>query len=255
MDFPASQRAGGASRKRKATSAAGRGFKKRKMMRKRRGLYETLATPAKKSGLFSFNGEGPFPDQLQTTLLYRSIPINASGSAGTGTYTLQVVLNNLNDFDYSNVLGNKQPLYYDQLFSSTGPYQAYECKSWRTRITVINLASTAATVYWNGQGTSIGLSEEDTLTEVTNRSYHKQYHLAPKGGSGDRAWIATSGKMSKASSDVTYSAVAQNGSPIAFPVYGTLFINTPTTTDAPNVMIQVDHYFDVICFRSDGTSS
>lgn len=223
-------------------------------MKKRRGLLETNVGSVKKSGLFSFNGEGPFPDQLQTTLLYRSIPINASGSAGTGTYSLQVALNNLTDFDYSNVLGNKQPLYYDQLFSSTGPYQAYECKSWRTRITVINLATTAATVYWNGQGSTIGLSEDDTLTEVTNRSYHKQYHLAPKGGTGDRCYIATSGKMSKVTSDVTYSAVAQNGTPSP-PCYGTLFINTPTTTDAPNVMIQVDHYFDVICFRSDGTNS
>lgn len=245
---------GGATRKRKATTTLkGRAWKKKKY--NKRGLMETLVPVGRKSGLFSFNGEGPFPDRLQTTLLYRSIPINASGSAGTGTYLLQVRLNSPNDFDYTNVLGNKQPLYYDQLFSATGPYQAYECKSWRTRITVINLANTAATVYWNGQGTSIGLSEEDTLAEVTNRSYHKQFHLAPKGGSGDRTFISTSGKMSKASSDVTYSAVAHNADPVAFPVYGTLFINTPTTTDPPNVMIQIDHYMDLICFRSDSATS
>lgn len=246
---------GGTSRKRKAAAATviQRKWKKKKF--NRRGISETLAPVGRKSGLFSFNGEGPFPDRLQTTLLYRSIPIVANGSAGTGTYLLQVRLNSPNDFDYTNVLGNKQPLYYDQLFSATGPYLAYECKSWRTRITVINLASTAATVYWNGQGTSAGLNEEDTLAEVTNRSYHKQFHLAPKGGSGDRTLIMSSGKMSKASSDVTYSAVAHNADPVAFPVYGTLFINTPTTTDPPSVMIQIDHYMDLICFRSDATQS
>lgn len=244
---------GGASRKRKATTTLmQKSWKKRKY--NRRGISETLAPVGRKSGLFSFKGEGPFPDRLQTTLLYRSIPINATGSAVTGTYLLQVRLNSANDFDYTNVLGNKQPLYYDQLFSATGPYQAYECKSWRTRITVINLANTAVTVYWNGQGTSIDANQEDALAEVTNRSYHQQFHLAPKGSTGDRTYIKTSGKMSKASSDVTYSAVAHNADPVP-PVYGSLFLNTPTTTDAPNVMIQVDHYMDLICFRSDGLTS
>jgi len=245
----------GGSRKRKATAAPSmqRSWKKKRFT-KSRSLFQTKGGRSKASGLYSFDGEGPFPDKLQTTLLYRSIPINVSGSAGTGTYLLQVMLNSPNDFDYSNVLGNKQPLYYDQLFSSTGPYHAYETKKWRTRITVINLAATAATVYWNGQGTGIGLSEEDTLLEVTNRSYHSQFHLAPKGGSGDRVLIKSAGDQAKHNSDATNSAVGYGNNPVP-PVYGSLFINTPTTTDAPNVMIQVDHYMDLICYRSDGASS
>lgn len=243
---------GGATRKRKATTTLkGRPYKKKRMTK---SLFQSKGGRSLSSGLFSFKGEGPFPDKLQTTLLYRSIPINATGSAGTGTYLLQVMLNSPNDFDYSNVLGNKQPLYYDQLFSSTGPYQAYECKGWRTRITVINLASTAVSVYWNGQGTGVGVNEEDTLAEVTNRSYHSQFHLAPKGGSGDRVLIKSSGDMAKHSADATTSAVGFGNNPTP-PVYGSLFLNTPTTTDAPNVMIQVDHYMDLICYRSDGTSS
>jgi len=216
--------------------------------------FSTRAPPMGRAGLFKFSGEGPFPNKLATTLLYRSVPVAQSGSAGSGTYYLNVALNDLNDFDYSNVLGNKQPLFYDQLFSATGPYTRLECKKWRTRITVINTGAEPVTIYWNGKGSAVGVTEEDTLAEVTNRAYMQQFHLGAKGQSGDRCYIKSAGSWFDHNTDIAAIAQAYNASP-ATVVYGTLFANTPTTTTAPTLVIQVDHYFDIVCLRADATNS
>lgn len=237
-------------------SSSKKPFKKRKVVdRKYKRLDRSLNTgTSRASGLFQYSGDGPFPNKLATTLLYRSIPVVQTGSAGTGTYALNVGLNDLFDFDYSNVLGNKQPLFYDQLFSATGPYQRLECKSWRTRITVINQGSEAVSIYWNGRGTANSVTEEDTLAEVTNRPYMQQRHLAPKGSSGDRCYLKSSGRWTDHNTDNVGSAQAYNASPSTI-VYGTLFANTPTTTTAPNLIIQIDHYFDIVALRIDATNS
>lgn len=242
------------SRKRSRSTSVSTRSAKRFKKAKYSALDKSRNSGQRASGLFKFTGEGPFPNKLATTLVYRSVPVSVSGSAGTGTYALNVALNDLFDFDYSNVLGNKQPLFYDQMFSATGPYQRLECKSWRTRITVINLGAEAASVYWNGKGSANSVTEEDTLAEVTNRPYMQQFHLAPKGGTGDRCLIKSSGRWSDHNSDNAGSAQAYNASP-STQVFGTLFINTPTTTTAPTIVIQVDHYFDIIAERADSTSS
>lgn len=216
--------------------------------------FRTTAPPQGRSGLFKYSGEGPFPNKLATTLLYRSIPVAQSGSAGTGTYALNVALNNLFDFDTSNVLGNKQPLFYDQLFSATGPYTRYECKSWRTRISVINTGAEPVTIYWNGRGSAISVTEEDTLAEVTNRPNMQQFHLGAKGQSGDRCYIKSSGNWFDHNSDINDLATQYDAN-AATSVFGTLFANTPTNTTAPTLVIQIDHYFDIICLRADSTVS
>ena len=217
-------------------------------------LDKSKTTGQRASGLFKFSGEGPFPNKLATTLLYRSVPVQQTGSPAAGTYLLQVGLNDLFDFDYSNVLQNKQPLFYDQLFSATGPYQRLECKSWRTRITVINTGAEPLSVYWNGKGSANGVSEEDTLSEVTNRAYMQQFHLGAKGQQGDRVLIKSSGKWADHNTDNTGSAQNYNASPSTI-VYGSLFCNTPTNATAPTLTIQIDHYFDIVCVRADAATS
>lgn len=210
--------------------------------------------PTNAYGFKKYSGEGPFPNKLATTLLYRSVAVAASGSAGSGTFYLNVGLNDLNDFDISNLLGNKQPLYYDQLFSSTGPYQRLECLSWRTRITIINTGAECCTVYWNGRGSAISVGEEDTLAEVTNRPHMQQYTLAPKGSTGDRVLIRSSGKWMDHNSETLGTAQNLGFSPGQI-IYGTLFANTPTSTTAPTLVLQFDHYFDIIALRQDATVS
>lgn len=217
-------------------------------------LDKSRTTGQRAAGLFKFSGEGPFPNKLATTLLYRSVPIQQVGSGAAGTYLLQVALNDLFDFDYSNVLQNKQPLFYDQLFSATGPYQRLECKSWRTRITVINTGAEPLSVYWNGKGTTVGVSEEDTLAEVTNRAYMQQFHLGAKGQEGDRVLIKSSGKWADHNTDNIGVVQAWNAN-VGTPVYGSLFCNTPTNATAPTLTIQIDHYFDIVCVRADAITS
>ena len=60
--------------------------------------------PTRSYGFKKYSGEGPFPNKLATTLLYRSVAIRRTGTGGSGTDYINVSLNDLFDFDYSNVL-------------------------------------------------------------------------------------------------------------------------------------------------------
>jgi len=215
----------------------------------------TWRSSTRSYGFKKYNGEGPFPNKLATTLKYNSPAVVRAGLGGSGTDFIQVALNDLFDFDYSNVLGNKQPLFYDQLFSATGPYQGLECLGWRTVVTVLNLGAEAVSVYWNGRGTANSISEEDTLAEVTNRVGMKQFHLGPKGAGMDRCVFRTSGKWQDHNSDIFGSYRQSVGASPGERVYGTLFMSSPSSTTATNVMIQIDHYFDIIAERVDSTVS
>jgi len=214
----------------------------------------TWRAPTRSSGFMKYSGEGPFPNKLATTLLYRSSAFAQTGSSGTGTYSMNVALNDLVDFDYSDVIGNKQPLFFDQLFSATGPYQRMECLGWRTRITVINMGAESLSVYWNGKGSANSVTEENDLAEVTNRPGMQQFHLGPKGGGMDRVLIKSSGKWQDHNSETAGTAQSYSSSPSTV-VYGTLFASTPTTTTAPTIVIQFDHYFDIIAERVDAVVS
>ena len=109
-------------------------------------------------------------------------------------------------------------------------------------------------IYWNGKGTAVSSSEEDSLAEVTNRSGVQQIHLGPKGSSMDRALIKSFGKWEDHNTEESGTAQAYNGSPSTV-IYGSLFASTPSTSTAPTFILQIDHYFDVICTRPDGTQS
>lgn len=248
---------GGSSgtRKRSRDTSAYPTFVSRKRTKKAtfKKLDKLKNRDSKAYGLFKYSGEGPFPQKLATTLLYRSAAVSATGG-GAGTYAYSCALNNCMDFDVTNILGNKQPLYFDQLLSSTGPYQQWECKSWRTIVTVINIGAEALSVYWNGRGSAISSSEDDTLTEVTNRPYTQQRFLAPKGGTNDRAVFKTFGKWTDHSTD-NLSNAAGYASQAPVVVYGNLFFQSPSSLTAPTFILQIDHYMDILCDKIDGTTS
>jgi len=244
---------GGGSRKRKATGAFTTVGSRKRAKFTKKTIFKR-GKPASTFGLFKMNGEGPFPQKLNTTLQYRSLAVQQTGSAVSGTYSATVVLNDLFDFDSSNVLGNKQPLFYDSLFSATGPYTRLECKSWRTRWTIINTGAEPVSIYWNGKGTATAISEEDTTAEVSNRPNMQVYHLTKSGGCMDRCYIKSSGAWTDHVSEVVDPGTAYNASP-GTPIYGTLFANTPTNTTAPTLTIQCDHYFDIVCIRPDAVVS
>lgn len=247
-----SQRMGAATLGKRKASGSGPSAKRFKKSNLTKG--RAIRSKTESAGLFKYNGDGPFPNKLATTLLYRSGAKSLTGSAVTGTYSVQFGLNDLFDFDITNVMDNKQPLYYDTLFTATGPYTRMETKAWRTRLTVINLGAEALSIYWNGKGTAIGSSEEDSLAEVTNRPGQQAFHLGPKGSSMDRIYIRSFGKWEDHNTEESGTAQSYNASPSTI-IYGSLFASTPSTNTAPTFVLQVDHFFDVICTRPDATQS
>ena len=222
----------------------------------RRGRYSSIdkSRGGRASGLYSGQGEGPFSRKLATTLLYRSEPLTQSGSAITGADTVIVGLNDLFDFDFNNDLGNKQPLFYDQLFSAAGPYVRMECLSWRDVITIINTGAEPLSIYWNGHGVAAISTDEDSLSEYTNRPYVQQFHLGAKGSTKDRCTIKSTGKWTDFNTLMQGTAQNYNGPPSTV-VYGTLFAKSPSSLTAPTYVMQIDHFFNIVALREDATSS
>ena len=237
-----------------SATSTGAPVKKRRFGKRTLTKGRAIRSRTESAGLFKWTGDGPFPNKLATTLLYRSSAKSLTGSAVTGTYLVQFGLNDLFDFDVTNVMDNKQPLFYDQLFSATGPYQRMETKAWRSRLTVINVGNEALSIYWNGKGSAVGASEEDSVLEVTNRPGVQQFHLAPKGGTMDRCYIKSFGKWEDHNTEESGTAQAYNGSPSTV-IYGSLFASTPSTSTAPTFILQIDHYFDVVAVRIDAPQS
>lgn len=139
-------------RKRKAPVTTTAGIRKR-YIRKRRPRMRL--------------NKGPFPIRMNTSLVYKA-PSTTIPSGGILSYAAMTLdLNNMFDFDYNNVLGNKQPLFYDQLLSSTGPYKNYKVNAWKTTIRFINLSDKALYVYYDPCTGSI--ADSDTPIEIENR--------------------------------------------------------------------------------------
>lgn len=115
----------------------------------------------------TFKTLGPFPKVMNTTLVYKNPSVNVT-SAGISSYNYcNFALNSMFDFDQTNIIGNKQPLFYDQLLSIDGPYKNYKVNAWKTTIKFINLSDKAMFVYYDGNLTA--LTETDQLNEVQNR--------------------------------------------------------------------------------------
>ena len=110
----------------------------------------------------------PFPKVKNCTLLYKQPSITLTSGGVSGTILTRFRCNSLYDFDVDNNFLDKQPLYFDQLLSVTGPYKNYKVNAWKTTITVTNLTDRALQVYFD-QGTVNSITDADTSTEVQNR--------------------------------------------------------------------------------------
>lgn len=109
-----------------------------------------------------------FPLTKQCRLVYKN-PSTTISSGGLTSYTSQVfACNNCNDFDYSNNLGNKSPLYWDYLCTAQGPYKKFRVNAWKTTLKVINLSDKALNVYFD-HGTLGAVTDADTPQEMQNR--------------------------------------------------------------------------------------
>jgi len=75
--------------------------------------------------------------------------------------------NDLLDVDKSvaSFFGNKQPYFYDQCFSSTGPYERYYVKSWQLSFTCFNTTDNAIQLCLSPPSTL--QSNVDTYAEIS----------------------------------------------------------------------------------------
>lgn len=214
-------------------------------------------TPAKKGkGTAELYAKGQiFPDVFRTILRYQSDLLPVVSVASAVNY-ISVRLNSMYDFDNSNNLGNKQPLYYDSLLVSTGPFRQYKVDSWKTTITVYNQQSKPLSVYWTQAGDT---AEGDTLNEVLDRPNVRQLILTPKGGSKDFGTITAPGSMQEIFGDIinpesAIGGVASNPTIVA---YGTLFLANAggTSSDLIDCFVRVTHDFNVQLSSIDASIS
>ena len=222
------------------------------------------SAPAKKHKGMPKRGKGSpelyskgqiYPDVFHTTMRYSSnlVPITSIASATTFH---SLILNGMFDFDFNNTFGDKQPLYYDQLLTSTGPFKAYNCKKWKTVVEVYNQSSNPLSLYWTQSADS---AEGDSLIEAQNRPNVRELILTAKGGSKDKGKITAPGSMVEIFGDIINpeSAIGSFAGNPTVKAYGTLFFSNPGATSSTLIdcFVRIVHDFDVALSSVDGTVS
>jgi len=85
----------------------------------------------------------PFPTTWRTKLTWHPPCVNV---AGTASAVYQIKLNDCFDPDGTGTFGNGQPLYFDEICSTTGPYKSFIVHGWKARIDVNNSTGSGDTV-------------------------------------------------------------------------------------------------------------
>jgi hypothetical protein len=196
-----------------------------------------------------------FPDVLDTTLRYNSNMTRVNPSAATTYYSF--ILNGMFDFDFDNILGNKQPLYFDSMFTSDGPYRSYNVGTWETTITLVNDSVDPILIYW-AQATSVG--EVDTLIEVQNRPNVRELILTQKDGDKNSGTIVAKGSMAEVWGTKRVNPENAVGTSAANPVaatFGTLYFYNPGGVIATpvNVWVKIRHDFHFTAQTADAIIS
>lgn len=130
------------------------------------GTYERKIYRAKRSrktprDTTLTSAKSPFPIQKTVSFSYTA---TVNRAPATASDLLQVCPNDIFDFDYSNVLANKQPLYYDTFLSTNGPYKAFMVKRWELTYTIVNKSIDGIFVYY--LPTTGSVTELDTIAEM-----------------------------------------------------------------------------------------
>lgn len=183
-----------------------------------------------------------FPDVMETTLRYNSNMVAVDPAASSTYYSF--ALNGMFDFDFDNVVGNKQPLYFDELVTNDGPYKNYKVGSWKTKIEIINDSVDPLLCYW-AQGSAV--TEMDTLIEVQNRPNVRELILTQRDGDKNHGSIIAPGSVTEVYGNIRNpgdltGAAASNPSVV---VWGTLFLYNPGAIAATpvNCWIKITHDF------------
>jgi len=80
----------------------------------------------------------PFPKEWRTKITWDPPTWFSNNSSTSNAAVIRV--NDLYDPDFSNVFGNGQPLFTDQMISATGPYQRFRVDGWKAKIEICNVS-------------------------------------------------------------------------------------------------------------------
>lgn len=201
--------------------------------------------------------KGPFPRVMNTSLVYKC-PSTTITSTGVNSYNYcQFALNSMYDFDQTNIAGNKQPLFYDQLLGVDGPYKWYKVNAWKTTIRFINLSDKAMFVYYSPCDST--LLEADTANEMQNRRGVQSFTVTAQANAKPMVTIKKYQTLrnffpSSINQSENFSAAYTSGpSTVAYSTLGWQTVDGSTT--AYSVAIQVQHIFYCTLYNADSTQS
>jgi len=183
---------------------------------------------------------GPYKNKKFVTFEYLNQLTVIPGAANL--LTASVLCNSLFDFDKNGCFGNKQPLYYDTMCSSTGPYKQYKVISWTTTYTLVNASSSNPVTIWAIPPVAAA-SEIDAAAEADNFPGVKCLYLTPQSGSKSYGTISVTGNIADvyASYDKDNGLIGNFNSDPVLTCYGGLVVQGSDGTSSPTVYVAVRH--------------
>lgn len=225
--------------------------RKRKVKGKGKFVYKKMSTIGRRMS------SGPFPTIMRTKLLYAN-GMGSLVSGGVFPYaTSQWVCNGMVDFDYTNVLGNKQPLYFDQLISSNGPYKRFMVNAYKTTITVMNFTDFPADVLFD-PAVAINPAEGDVYNELNDRKGVYRKLITGQNNAKPTCSFSAYRSIKKILGPGGNAFETLGGNDSSDPttkVYGSVIARSCDGVSAPSVRISVKHIFYVTLLQDDATSS
>lgn len=201
---------------------------------------------------------GPFPRTMNTTMIYKQ-PSAVITSNGINSFKyVRFNANGMFDYDYDNLVSNKQPLYFDQLLSIDGPYRQYRVNAFKTRIKFINLSDKALNVYWS-PATVNNYTDNDTVVEMQNFKGVSYKQLTAQNNARPQCTFKTFKKIDSlvpATGTRTTQWLGGYGSNPTINIVQTLMAETiDGSTAAFSFQIEVEHIYYVQLFDADAIIS
>lgn len=184
--------------------------------------------------------QGPFQAVKYVTFLYENGLTKMSGAAATSN--ANIVCNGAYDVDnnLAGTFGNKQPLYFDDLLSASGPYKNYKVISWETTYTVVNNASVPTNVYFLPSVQAV--TDLDSVAECENFPGVQKRFLTGKGGAFDRCVVTVKGHIDDVHAGD--NSLGLTGTISANPtqgIFGGLLVATADGTTAQDCYVAICH--------------
>ena len=200
---------------------------------------------------------GPFPLVMNTQLLYKN-PSGFISSSGISSINTQIFrCNSLVDYDQSNNLGNKQPLFYDSICTTTGPYQNYRVNAWSTKLTIINLSDKPLNVYYDP--CSFATTEADSEIEMQNRRQVQYRMLTAQSNARPSTTFKSFVRVKDFCPDIISSSENYSSDSLNNPskILFSQLLWSPVDTSIAifNVALQVETIFYVTFFNADSIAS